>query len=116
MNFTMDINPGYNYIKKFLGGVQWYLMECKDIISSICFKLKIENGNLVSFKGQSISFRLSIKELYIKMTRTLIKSRLPSNKHKPKHKQEITNTKSNLPPNIQSFKQKLLSGNGFFKI
>ena len=49
------------------------------------------------------------------MPRTLIKSRLHSNKHKPKNKQEINNTKSNLPPHLQSFKQKLLSGNGFLK-
>ena len=49
------------------------------------------------------------------MTKTLIKSRLPSNKNKPKIKQEINNTKSNLPQHIQSFKQKLLSGNGFIK-
>ena len=47
------------------------------------------------------------------MGRTLIKSRLHSNKQKPKIKQEINNTKSNLPPNNQTFKQKLLSGNGF---
>ena len=47
------------------------------------------------------------------MPKTLIKSRLHPNKQKPKIKQEINNTKSNLPPNIQSFKQKLLSGNGF---
>ena len=47
------------------------------------------------------------------MPKTLIKSRLPSNKYKPKIKQEINSTKSNLPPNLQSFKQKLLSGNGF---
>ena len=47
------------------------------------------------------------------MPRTLIKSRLHSNKHKTKIKQEINNTKSNLPPQLQSFKQKLLSGNGF---
>ena len=47
------------------------------------------------------------------MPRTLIKSRLHSNKHKPKIKQEVNNTKSNLPPNLQSFKQKLLSGDGF---
>ena len=46
------------------------------------------------------------------MPRTLIKSRLHSNKHKPKIKQEMNNTKSNLP-HLQSFKQKLLSGNGF---
>ena len=47
------------------------------------------------------------------MPRTLIKSRLHPIKHKPKIKQEIINTKSNLPPNLQSFKQKSLSGNGF---
>ena len=42
-----------------------------------------------------------------------MKSRLHSNKHKPKFKQEINNTKSNLLPNLQSFEQKLLSGSGF---
>ena len=44
-NFTMDVDPGYKYIGKFRGGVQWYMMESKDIVSSICFKLKNENGN-----------------------------------------------------------------------
>ena len=47
------------------------------------------------------------------MPKTLIKSRLHSNKLKPKIKQEINHTKTTLPPNLQSFKQKLLSGNGF---
>ena len=47
------------------------------------------------------------------MPRTIIKSRLHSNKHKPKIKQEVNNTKSILPPHLESFKQKLLSGNGF---
>ena len=36
----MDADPGYKYIEKLRGGVQWYIMECKDNISSICFKLK----------------------------------------------------------------------------
>jgi len=49
------------------------------------------------------------------MPKTLIKSRLHSNKHKPKIKQEQNNIKSNLPPNLQAFKQKLLSGNGFMQ-
>ena len=62
-NFTMDFDPGYKYIEKFRGGVQWYMMESKDFISSICFKYKNENGNLVSFNGQSVTFRLSIKEV-----------------------------------------------------
>ena len=62
-NFVLDVSPGYRYIKKFRGGVQWYMMESKDIISSICFKIKNENNQIVSFNGQSISFRLSIKEI-----------------------------------------------------
>ena len=49
------------------------------------------------------------------MPKTLIKSRLHFNKHKPKIKQEINITKSNLPPHLQTFKQKFLSGNGFIK-
>ena len=49
------------------------------------------------------------------MPRTLIKSRLHSNKHKPKIKQEVNKTNSNIPQNIQPFKQKLLSGIGFVK-
>ena len=47
------------------------------------------------------------------MPRTVIKSRLHSNKHKPKIKQEKNNTKLNLPPHLQQFEQKLLSKNGF---
>ena len=40
------------------------------------------------------------------MPRTLIKSRLHPNKHKPKIKQEPNIIISNLPPHIQSFKRK----------
>ena len=61
-NFTMDVDPGCKYIEKFRVGEQWYMMESKDIISSICFKLKNENNEIVSFNGQSITFRLSIKK------------------------------------------------------
>ena len=38
-NFSMDVNPGYEYIENFRGGVQWYMMDSKDFISSIGFKL-----------------------------------------------------------------------------
>ena len=62
-NLTMDVDLGNKYIEKFPGGVLYYMMESKDVISSICFKLKNENGNLVSFNGQSLTFRLSIKEI-----------------------------------------------------
>ena len=49
----------------------------------------------------------------IKLPRTLIKSKLHSNKHKPKNKQGVNKTKPTLSPTLHSFKQKLLSGNGF---
>ena len=56
-NWTMTVDPGYKYVEKFSGGISWYMMQSKDIISSICFNLKNENGNLVSFNGQSVTFR-----------------------------------------------------------
>ena len=62
-NFTLDVDPGYKFIEKVHGGVQWYMMESKNYISNICFKLKSENGNLVSFNGQSITFTLSLTEV-----------------------------------------------------
>ena len=62
-SFTMDVSPGYKYIHKFRGGIQSYMMDSKGIISSICFKIKNENVDLVSFNGQSATFRLSIKEI-----------------------------------------------------
>ena len=64
-NLTLDVDPGYKYVEKFRGGDQWYMMQSKDVISSICFKLKNENKELVSFIGQSITFRLSIKEICV---------------------------------------------------
>ena len=36
-NFTMDVDPGYKYIKKFRGGVQWYLMESKNVFFEYMF-------------------------------------------------------------------------------
>ena len=42
------------------------------------------------------------------MPRTLIKSRLHPNKHKPKIKQVSNKTQSSLPPHLQTFTQKLL--------
>ena len=59
----MVVDSGYKYIEKFRGGVQWYMMESTDIISSICFKLKNENNELVSFNVLSVTFRLSVKEI-----------------------------------------------------
>ena len=62
-NFTMNVSPGYKFVEKFRGGVSWFMLHTKDVISSINLKLKNENGNLVSFNGQSLTFRLSIKEI-----------------------------------------------------
>ena len=54
-NWTMTVDPGYRYTKKFAGGITWYMTQSKDVISSISFRLKNENNELVSFNGQSIS-------------------------------------------------------------
>ena len=42
---SMDVDPGFKYVKSFRGGIQWYMIERKDFISNISFKLKKENGN-----------------------------------------------------------------------
>ena len=63
LKFTMDVSPGYKYIENFRGGVQWFMMVSKVVFSSICFKLKNENNQIVSFNGRSITFRLSKKEI-----------------------------------------------------
>ena len=62
-NFTMTVDPGYKYVERFYGGVSWYMIQTEDFISSINLKLKNENGYIVSFHGQSVTFRLSIKEV-----------------------------------------------------
>ena len=59
----MTFDRVYKYVESFTGGVTSNMMESKDIFSSICFKLLNENNQLVSFNGQSITFRLSIKEI-----------------------------------------------------
>ena len=64
-SWTMTVDPGYKHVKKISGGISWYMMQSKDIISSICLKLKNENNQIVSFNGQSITFRFSIKEIQI---------------------------------------------------
>ena len=48
------------------------------------------------------------------MPKTLIKSKLQSNNYKHKIKQQLFKTKSNLPPNLQSFKKKVFSGSGSY--
>ena len=62
-NWTRTVDPGYKNVERFSGGISWFMMQSKDVISSICFKLKNENNQIVSFNGQSITFRLSIKEI-----------------------------------------------------
>ena len=64
-NFKMDVDPRYIYIyilKNFVveyNAIRWNL---KTLFQAFVSK-KIENGNLVSFNGQSIVFRLPIKAI-----------------------------------------------------
>ena len=62
-NWTLAVNPRYKLVEKFNGVITWFMMETKDVISSFSFKLTNENNELVSFNRQSLSFRLSIKEI-----------------------------------------------------
>ena len=59
----MKVDPVYKYGEKFAGGVSWYMMTSKDFVSSTSFKLKNEYNVLVSFNGQSITLRLSFKDI-----------------------------------------------------
>ena len=59
----MNVKTGFKYIEKTRGGIQWYMLESKNFISSINFKLKNENSKIESFIGQSITLRFSIKEI-----------------------------------------------------
>ena len=61
--FTINVSTGCKFIEKFRGGVSWFMLHNIDVISGINLKLKNENGKLVSFNGQSLFFRLSIKEI-----------------------------------------------------
>ena len=62
-NFTLGVDPCYKYFEKFRGGIQWFMMNTKDFISSNNFKIKNENDELVSINGQNFTFGISIKEL-----------------------------------------------------
>ena len=61
--WTMTVYPVYKYVDSCKGGITWYMMENLDVISNNYYKLKNENNQLVSFTGQSITFRLSIKKI-----------------------------------------------------
>ena len=47
MIFTMSVSPGYKYVSRFEVGIQWYMMESRDVNSSISFILKNEINDLV---------------------------------------------------------------------
>ena len=59
----MTVNLGYKHVESFARGITWYMMETKDVYSSISLKLKNQNNKMVSFNGQSNFSRLSIKEI-----------------------------------------------------
>ena len=61
--YAMDVISRYRFIKKFRGGVPCYMMESEDFTSNISFRLKNKIGRLISFNGQSFTFKLSIEEI-----------------------------------------------------
>ena len=60
----MNVSPGHKFIERFGGGIHWYIIDSKDFIPKIGFILNNANGDLVSFNGQSITLRLSVKEVF----------------------------------------------------
>ena len=62
-NSMVGVDPGYKYMEKLRGYFQRFTMESRDFISSKHFKLKIENGNLVSFNGGKVTFLLPMKQI-----------------------------------------------------
>ena len=46
LNWTITAGPDYKKVEKISGGISWYTMHSKDIISSKCFKLKKENEQM----------------------------------------------------------------------
>ena len=50
-NWTISVNPGYEQLEGFAGGISWYMRHSKDFILSISFKLKNENNEIVWFIG-----------------------------------------------------------------
>ena len=62
-NWRMTVDPGYIYAEPFAGGISWYMMETKVLLSNTSSKVNNENRNLVSFNGQNITFRLSSRQI-----------------------------------------------------
>ena len=52
----MTIDARCKRVEELADGISWYMMNTKDYISTINFVLKIENNDLVSFKGQTNTF------------------------------------------------------------
>ena len=59
----MTVDQVYFFKEDFSGGYTLYILEIKDFFSSNNFKLGNHSNQLVSFKGQNIPFKLSIKNL-----------------------------------------------------
>ena len=64
--FTMGVDRGYKYVEKFQRCVNWFMMCSKDSLSENNFILRNETGELVSFSGQSMPFRILIGKCEIK--------------------------------------------------
>ena len=57
------LDPAYKNVQNFRRENQWFMMETKEHFQKSAFNSKKENGNLASFNGQLVTFRLSINEV-----------------------------------------------------
>ena len=87
-------------------------MESKDFISTIKFRLRKENGGIVFFNVQSVTFQLSIRKYKFLIKKSSV-SRPKNHKQKAKPIQIITEPKKG---KLKVLKEKLLSRSGFLKI
>ena len=55
-NFTMEVDPGYKYFDKFIGGVQGYIMESKDIVFGTNYYHSMVKVSLFVYQSKKIKF------------------------------------------------------------
>ena len=64
-NFRTGVDPGCDDMENNTSGLIWNMMENKDNLSSMTFKLQNENGKLVTCDGPDFTFRSTIKRIYV---------------------------------------------------
>ena len=107
----MVVDPCFEHIEQFRAGLQWCMMESKDFFQILVFLLKYKNADIISLNDIPIinTRSLILLKAFDINEITLSNTSQIQNTKKP----EEQTKKPSLTPILQSFKQKVLSGNGF---